>query len=132
MEVLEWTEAISIENQRIDDQHKKLIEITNKLIEHSYAHAQSVFVSDTLNELRKYTEYHFHEEEMLLSKVGYPKLEEHKREHLFFLRKITFLCQDVVEGKDTVTQELIDFLVKWIKTHTSKSDMDYKKYLNQI
>ena len=33
---------------------------------------------------------------------------------------------------EVITQELIDFLVKWIKTHTSKSDMDYKKYLNQI
>ncbi len=38
-------------------------------------------------------------------------------------------CKDVIDGKDTVTEEMIRFLADWLLTYTSIDDQDYKKYI---
>ena len=53
-------------------------------------------------------------EEALLAKCNYPKLEEHKKEHRKFVLKIVRFWKDVLDGKSTVTEEMISFLVGWL------------------
>lgn len=129
METLQWTEKISVNNEKIDDQHKKLIDLTNELILHSNAAPNSQIVNETLYELLKYTKYHFQDEEELMEKFNYPKLDEHKKKHREFVRQIAMFCEDVIEGKATVTNEILKFLTEWITQHTSIEDMDYKNYI---
>ena len=66
-----------------------------------------------MQNLLKYTKDHFKTEEALLDKYNYPKLEEHKKEHRKFLLQIVRFCKDVYNGKSTVTEEMISFLVSW-------------------
>ncbi len=87
-----WSEAISVNNKKIDDQHKHLIELTNNLIDHSNEKADSALISESLDELVKYTRTHFRDEEQLLEACNYPKLNDHKEEHeLLFLKYLTFV-----------------------------------------
>ena len=129
METIQWTEKISVNNEKIDNQHKKLIELTNDLILHSNATPNSKIVNETLYELLKYTKYHFHDEEELMENFNYPKLEEHKKAHKDFVYQIVMFCNDVSEGKATVTNEILNFLTRWLIQHTSIDDQDYKKYI---
>ena len=126
---LEWSEAISIDNARIDHQHKRLIAITNNLIEHSNAKANSEIISETLQELLKYTREHFHDEEALMESLHYPKLAEHKKIHEAFVQKMAEFCYQVTENEKTVTEELLNFLVNWLLVHTREDDQDYKNYI---
>ena len=36
---------------------------------------------------------------------------------------------DVLDGKSTVTEEMISFLVGWLLNHTSVNNQDYKSYI---
>lgn len=129
MEAIKWTESISVNNSNIDSQHKHLIRLTNNLILQSNAKANSCIINESLSELLIYAKEHFRDEEKLLKEHNYPKLEAHRKRHEKFIYKIAMFCKDVIDGKDTVTEEMIRFLADWLLTHTSVDDQDYKKYI---
>ena len=129
METVQWSESISVDNYEIDNQHKNLIQLTNNLILNSNAKVNSEIIGETLQKLLKYIKEHFKDEEELLEKCNYPKLEEHKREHKKFVLKIVRFCKDVLDGKSTVTEEMINFLSGWLLNHTGIDDQDYKNYI---
>ena len=129
METIQWSESISVNNSEIDIQHKNLIQLTNNLILNSNAKVNSEIIGETLQKLLKYIKEHFKDEEELLEKCNYPKLEEHKKEHKKFVKKIVGFCNDVLIGKSAVTEEMIYFLVDWLLNHTSIDDQDYKNYI---
>lgn len=129
MEPIQWTKNISVNNEKIDNQHKKLIKLTNDLILHSDATPNSKIVNETLYELLKYTEYHFQVEEKLMEKINYPKLEEHRKKHQDFVYQVAMFCNDVSEGKATVTNEILKFLSSWLIQHVSIADQDLVNYL---
>ena len=129
METIEWSESISVNNSNIDSQHRHLIALTNNLILHSNAKTNSRLINESLSELLKYAKMHFRDEEKLLKEYDYPKLEAHRKEHERFTHRIVFFCKDVIDQKETVTEEMISFLVDWLLNHTSVDDQDYKKYI---
>lgn len=129
METIQWSESISVNNSDIDNQHKNLIELTNNLILNSNAGVNSEIIGETLQKLLKHIKQHFKDEEELLEKCNYPKLEEHKVEHKKFVLKIVQFCKDVLDRKSTVTKEMINFLAGWLLNHTSVNDQDYKNYI---
>jgi hemerythrin len=129
METIQWSDSISVNNSDIDNQHKNLIQLTNDLILNSNAGVNSEIIGETLQKLLKHIKQHFKDEEELLEKCNYPKLEEHKEEHKKFVLKIVQFCKDVLDGKSTVTEEMINFLSGWLLNHTSVNDQDYKNYI---
>ncbi|WP_372644083.1 bacteriohemerythrin [Ancylomarina sp.] len=129
MEIIQWSEKISVNNTIIDRQHKKLIELINELSKHSNERANSKVINETLSELLKYTLLHFNDEEEFMKRANYPKLNEHKKKHKEFSLKIALFCTDVQKNKATVTQELLQFLVDWLVQHTSVDDQDYKNHI---
>ena len=129
METIQWSERISVNNYDIDNQHKYLIQLTNNLILNSNAKVNSAIIGETLTKLYKYIKEHFKDEEALLEKFNYPKLEEHKKEHRKFVLRIAGFCKDVYDRKSTVTEEMISFLVVWLLNHTGVDDQDYKNYI---
>lgn len=124
-----WSSELSLNNEDIDAQHQKLFALTNELIDQSDAHAHSEIVNETLYELLKYIDVHFTDEEELLEKINYPKLDEHKKLHRGFTKKIAMFCHDVVKGKAKITENLLEYLIAWILQHTGIDDQDYKNYV---
>lgn len=124
---LHWSDALSLNNEKIDEQHKHLYALTNRLIDESKGNPE--VLNDTLYQLLQYIENHFKDEEILLKKRGYPYLEEHKRVHRTFLRKIAMFCKDDVDGKPKIEEELYSYLSLWLLTHIEKTDQEYKDYI---
>lgn len=124
-----WKSELSLNNEDIDTQHQHLFALTNELIQHADADAHSEIINETLYELLKYVDVHFSDEEEMLKKVNYPRLDEHKKLHRAFTKKIALFCHDVVKGKAHIAEELLSFLSQWIVQHTEIEDLDYKNYL---
>ena len=108
--------------------HKDLSNLVSNM-EVQNPKVNSAIIGESLQNLLKYTKDHFKAEEELLYKHNYPKLEEHKKEHKKFLLQIICFIKDVLHGKSTVTEEMINFLVDWLLNHTSVHDQDYKSYI---
>ncbi|MDP4183480.1 MAG: hemerythrin family protein [Bacillota bacterium] len=134
--VFEWKDNYSVSIEEIDLQHKKLFEIGQKVYDaiadmgNSDRYDDIVAITDELNE---YVEYHFDYEEKLMEKIGYDKLEIHKIEHRFFVKKLHKIKDGDIESfqKGTLLK-LIDFVASWIVNHILIEDMAYKKCFDKI
>ena len=63
---------------------------------------------------------------------GYPDLEEHRMEHLYFVKRIDKLAmQDIDSQQISVISEALDFLARWLFSHILNSDMKYVDYLKR-
>ena len=129
MEKAKWSESLSIGNYNIDKQHQNIIDLTNKLMDHSTAHVKAEIISETLRDLLMYYKAHFQEEEALLIDIKYPDIDKHKKMHDGFKYKVAMFTKDVMNLKPDVVSEMIQFLSNWFIHHISTADQDYKKYL---
>ncbi len=124
-----WSENYAIGIDEIDVQHKKLVDIGAKL-EDMLSTGDSVdyydYILETLDELKDYAEYHFSYEEKKMEEHGYEELEQHRMEHLFFVKRINRLSmQDIDSQQMGVITETLNFLAKWLFSHILNSDMKY-------
>ena len=131
MEKIIWDESFSVGIQEIDKQHKKLIEIINRLIETRNVTVYSETISDVLSEMTKYADYHFRTEEEYMLKYEYPDYSLHKEQHKEFLKKTVAFCLDTMEYKKTVPVEVLSYLKNWLTNHILKSDMKYKAFFKE-
>lgn len=131
-----WNKEYSVDNEEIDNQHKKFFEIGEKVSNIIFANEASYRKEDVMSilyELKDYTRFHFSFEETLMKKYGYAHYETHKNEHNLFVEKIK-----KIEGSDTENLpeetiiELINFIFEWISGHILKSDKKYSVFFRSI
>ena len=132
MEKIEWTEALAVGDEMIDEQHKELIVKLNDLSKALEEHKEGALVMKTLDFLMKYTNFHFSEEEKKMQAAGYPYYEEHHKLHQEFIAKLKELEQDFFE--DSVTRELGEsvntFMWNWLVDHIKEVDKNFGRYLD--
>jgi len=131
--MFKWSENYRTGIEAVDEQHRKLIEIGAKLEDMLYA-GDSLdyydYIMETINELKDYADYHFTTEEKLMREHNYPELEEHRMEHIYFIKRIDKLAmQDIDSQQIGVISETLDFLARWLFSHILNSDMKYADYL---
>ena len=80
-EKVHWEESYEIGIKEIDDQHKKLFDLVNKLYDLEDNANIKEEIREILYAFREYTIIHFEDEEVYMNSIGYPQLEEHKFMH---------------------------------------------------
>jgi len=132
---MEWKDLYSCQIPEIDQQHRRLFELGNQLYTlalRTDAQEHHKIIKAILTELHAYTVYHFEFEEALLVTYGYPNLEEHRKKHQFFIKKLSvfeidLFHQDVKE----MLLKLILFVSEWISSHIMIEDKKYGRYIGQ-
>src|SRR5690349_10560035 len=81
MPLIMWGPKLCVGIKDIDDQHKKLVEIVNKLNDAMVAGHGREVIGPTLGELIRYTQRHFADEERLMARHQYEHTVEHKAQH---------------------------------------------------
>ncbi|MGY0504232.1 bacteriohemerythrin [Luteimonas sp. e5] len=123
MALLVWTPDLDTGIEKIDTQHKKIVEYINQLhdVQQTGDRAE---VLEVMEGLVNYTATHFAEEEAMLVEAGYELTETHKGVHERFVDKVSKLFADHAAGKDTA-EELLNLLEGWLFTHIRINDMAY-------
>ena len=133
-----FTDAFKTGIKQVDDEHKRLFEIireTNDLIHEELLHDKYDEIMRLLTELRDYTEFHFHDEEVLMERIHYPGLAEQKRAHTAFVERLVEIDLSELDDMDDNQQEyllgLIDFLLSWLSNHILGSDKKIGDYIRE-
>ena len=132
MELIEWKEIYSVGIKEIDNQHKGLVILINELFTLIMDGKATESLNEILGHLTDYTKMHFSVEEILMRKSAYPRLDEHKIEHVKFVEKLESLKSDCDSKKATVTLEILNFLKHWIVNHILVSDMQYVPFTSKL
>lgn len=122
MPLFNWYKMYSINNDEIDNQHKALFGIFNRLYDVCVDKGVANTYESIINELVSYADYHFKAEEKYMRDTGYKDIDKHIMMHQYFTERIMQLQQKNMEGDSLPTSELIVFLGNWLLHHVIEED----------
>lgn len=129
--LVEWNSRYLIGIPLIDEQHRELINLTNKLYEACLSGDQAA--NDIFREAARcmvdYIKYHFGAEEKILENVRYPELAVHKKEHEKLIKDVLEHVRLFQEGKKFVPNTFARTLKDWILNHIAMVDKKYGEYI---
>ena len=128
--LVEWDDSFSVGFDHIDDQHKKLVDMINELIQGCKNGDAKEVVMKIFEKLADYVKIHFADEEKYLTDVIYPDLTAHKKQHQELLFELVGHVA-AVEAGSTAIDDFVKFLKDWLLTHIAMSDKKYAPYLNK-
>jgi len=135
MPLMQWTQAMSVGLEELDDDHKVLIKVINDLAANAGDAARRDVVRQCLLSLRRYAEFHFAREEKVLSACKYPGLETQKSEHRDFVKRIqevtTRFDEDAEGSIEVVNEVLLSYLKEWLNHHILVEDMAYRQQVER-
>ena len=129
MESIQWQERYSVGVSAIDQQHRGLLEIINRIIKSVDEKAEWQSTSVMIDSLVNYAYNHFAVEERYMLDADYPGVMPHIALHLDFIRKVFSLSRDAKQNGAVSQQEILSFLGEWYASHILKIDREYMPYL---
>ena len=124
---IKWDDAYSLGIKNIDDQHKKLFDIVDKIFSLQESKDVKGNIRTILHELFEYIKVHFKDEEEFMKSINYPDLAYHIELHEQLVKSVSAILRDpsrldVIQMKMRVIakQALID--------HILEEDMNYQRY----
>ena len=134
--MMNWTESLSVNEKKLDGQHKALFILVNDLLSMRGSTVDPEELTKKVEVLQKILKTHFQDEEEYLSKCNYPHLEEHAREHRRLIEKFESLKSNLKERngwgvKRDYSWPVLQFMLELTTGHIMKSDMDYRDTIAQ-
>ena len=126
MALIEWQDSYSVGVDKLDDDHKRLIDIIKRIDE---AEKSGKSVQWALEELRNYAAYHFKAEEECMKAADYPGIDKHKQEHKAFVEWLASVERTYNLSPDAhfhIAETVNDYLSDWLKHHILVVDMQCK------
>ena len=109
-QVVPWKKEWESGNKEIDDQHKNILKLGNKLISMSISDANNQEIVGYFDMLLEDISMHFNYEEKMLADLGYMQYEEHTDIHKALITKAKYLRNQYLSGEVKPT-DLFSFTV---------------------
>lgn len=127
----ELSETFILECEELDKDHKRLVEMVDdiaaKLDSGECENCKKLVV-----EFVNYAKGHFVREEQLLTKVGYPGVEKHRKHHSQLFQKMEHIVEFAgsVAENDLARESLKKELLFFIYDDVITTDMDFKEFVS--
>jgi len=122
-ELFPWTDQLETGLAKVDDQHRILVGLINRLANEWVEGRAGQDIDAILDALAHYADYHFHTEEALWQKSlpADPRVDEHAAKHQAFLAEVVRWRQPGSSTRVT-TDYLLAFLTGWLLQHILGDD----------
>ena len=124
-----WSEKYEIGIKEVDEQHKDIIDMLNRMHDALPKKNAVDDVIETITALAIYTKLHFKTEEAAMAEIGYPYLERQRKQHATLNQKVHGMVMKMNRGDVPSVRETLAFLKQWLLDHIEKEDMLIKKFL---
>ena len=125
MSLMEWTSALDVGVPKMNDEHKEILTLMNRLYEAKQNGRSGPAVIALLNDLGRVTTEHFADEEAYMAQMNYPGLKVHKRIHADLLRKFADHSAQITAQNGEMPEAFFSFLRLWLSAHIKGIDMKY-------
>ncbi|BBB27881.1 GGDEF domain-containing protein [Amphritea japonica] len=123
-EAFPWNKGFELGIPAIDDQHKQLIVLINRLV-NTLIHNKPMEINDAFSELAEYADFHFVTEEAIWAEhlQNDDWVASHRHNHASFLPAVKAI-QEKEEGKPLpeVIEKILRFLTRWLAFHIIDDD----------
>jgi len=125
IDIFPWNENFNTNLPKVDEQHKKLVELLNKLASHVAFHTDLPALQVIFDELTDYAVYHFQTEEAIWQEyLGEDPMNAcHKKVHDSFIATVVRLKdEENAKSANLVVEEVLSFLTRWLASHILEND----------
>jgi len=129
MTLLTWNDQYRIGPTLIDDEHKSLFQLINDFHTQWAEKHDPATILPILNQLIRYSQKHFRDEEEIMAAAEYPQLEAHKNTHNKLIEEIFVLQQEFESRNVRLEHDLQKFLKHWLFDHVIYCDYEFRDYL---
>lgn len=130
MPFIQWDQTFSVGSAVLDADHKRLIEILNRIYDSWQSTAPSSSeLASLFDQLLDYTDGHFSREEGKLAARQYPDIDRHHAAHERLRELVMAFRSRHLTGQrpDSLTEEMAKFLKSWLIDHILGEDMQYRR-----
>lgn len=127
-----WRQSYNSGSKLIDDQHRSLFSVANRLTDEITTHQPDQMIKETIRELIQDIQTHFKTEEELLAKAAPGIAESHKALHAQLIKEVGEIIDRVTHRISSV-RELIGFvLYDVIANHLTQEDTKFFPLLKRV
>jgi hemerythrin len=118
----------------VDQQHRMLFELANRIVDPETERGADVAVFASLAFLSEYVQDHFAAEESAMAAVGYPDRDNHARAHDDFRKLIAVLLEQSLEERNIteLRRSLARAVSVWLVHHVRVDDKAMAAYLRAL
>lgn len=131
-EIFPWNENFDTGIEEIDEQHKNLVHILNRLAAHFANLSKPITLNTIFDELTDYADYHFTTEETIWNdRLGDDAwCTAHVKEHRLFTKQVVSLRKEEQHKPlDDVIRDIVSVLSQWLCFHILDADRRMAKAL---
>ena len=129
MAFFNWSDNLSVDVRASDRDHKKLIDMLNRLYERMKSRQGKGVVGNVIDDMVSYTKFHFAREEEFFAKTGFLDVED-KKEHKEQVKQAEELQSRPKSGEVALSIETLDLLKDRLTMHIQGPDKKYISHLN--
>lgn len=118
-EFFNWSDKYSVGNDELDDQHRTLFDLGNRIIAAPLAEAP-----DYCLHMFSYIRKHFTAEEAHMASIGYPDIADHRVLHDRLISDYNRSVEHGI-GDDQAFRKFKIFLFRWLTEHILEHDRNY-------
>ncbi|MDD2738394.1 MAG: bacteriohemerythrin [Methylomonas lenta] len=125
IDIFPWNENFNTGVPQIDQQHRRLVELLNKLAGHVAYQSNLPAINNIIDQLADYAVYHFETEESIWHQYFPEDLLEtqHKIVHRSFIETVVRLKSEQASKPPLeLVEEILAFLARWLAAHILESD----------
>ena len=133
--IVQWDKKFEIGIEKIDQQHKTLVELCGKLYftlmneDRKNPDLWKTEFVQALKECVNYVKFHFSSEEECMKSCSYPDLAHHKTLHVAFTKKVLETAKQFENPRKKDAVDFVKFLYDWIFQHIAHEDKLFVKYM---
>ena len=129
MVLWEWKDEYELKIDKLDEHHKKFLDVINLLIKITENRSCEEEISLIFFRLVYYVENYFVDEEIYLKEYNSANLKQHKEEHNKFIKEIVKFQKEYQDNDKTVCLRLLKYLQNWFKVHILDYDREAVKLI---
>lgn len=122
MDYFQWSDALSVGNALIDQDHKELVTLVNELHQAVQEGKSSETLGHILQALFTYTQEHFQREELLMEHIKYADMDAHLDQHQKLIDQVVVLQDAFERGRVEVANNTAELLRYWLTHHIMRTD----------
>lgn len=127
-EKIRWNHSYSVGKKHIDDDHRVLFDIYNKMVDCLNSENSRGIFAELLSNMTDYSLSHFSKEEEYMRGINYLNIKVHREQHKDYIKKTALYNSMFNTATPPDLYQAVVFLRDWWKNHILFEDIKYERY----
>lgn len=126
---VKWSDSLCVKLPEIDEQKKQIVEKINEIVGAVNSSQDQKDIYEMISDLTDFVRHRFSMEEKGMIDCHYPDMQQHRKDHRDFIRKIISFRKMFADDATDIKDDLIRLMEDWLHQHSENWDAKYAPFV---